>query len=482
MAGESNALDRSGLRSRWHIMAIGLVIVAATAFRLRGYGDLNLSVATDDTAALVETAGYPLSSARFFISTRSVTTSLLYKLLEPKDGYELTAVSRPAESGPTDRTAQRGGDRIAIAQTILSIIAWCALAISAARRVRNPFLKAGMAAVVLAFAFTPQLAEWDSILITESISFSLYALLLAGTLEVSARMGEDGRRVGMGTWALVLGWFAVLMLWVFTRDSNAYSIPVTLVLTALVLVLPSARKRLPARALVGVSALVLVLFVGQSRLLFASDRWVNPYLNNLIHRIMPDGNRLAYFVVRGMPHTGDIMAFATSRGNEVGLRQIKPLMDWVLALGPKTYVSYLISHPQWTLLTLTDNLQFLFSENRQPFFLGPLAGYRSDWTADIGTGLHMLSSGASLISCILTAALLAAIWRRRLVSMYGLAWTAAWQLFVSLVILVVSFYGDSLGVVRHAMGAVEPLRLSAWMLSIFLADVAIAGSKPAEPL
>jgi hypothetical protein len=472
MRSSISGIARLWIKDNWHVLLVALIVLAGVFARLRGYGNLTLSIATDDTPAFVDASHLPLLSWRFLTSNRPATIALMYKLLEPASGYEVNMIGRPAEGKSTLKTPQSGMDRVVFAQTILSILCWSLLAIAAARRVHSRPLKLVMAGTILAFGFSPQLAEWDSILLSEPVSFSLFALLLAITLELAARIVDQGRGPRFGTWILGGVWILITTLWVFSRDSNAYALPVTVALIAFSLAILSIRRRVASWLIRVVAVLLVVLFGLQTRSLYASDRWVNPFLNNLIYRVFPDRSNLAFFQDHGMPVTPEVLSFRNSRGNETGFLRIEPLMAWIQARGAATYASFLVLHPQWSFITLLNNLQLLFSENRQPYFTGP-SGYRVDWTVPVGSMLSIQSSGVVLLDLLLTVLVVAVVAIRRMDGKYGLAWVLAWLMIVELAILFVSFYGDSLGVVRHALVAVIPLRLSTWMLTVFAADLVL---------
>lgn len=478
MTNTTSVRVRRWLVGNWHVALIALLLLAGAFARLRGYGDLTISVATDDTSAFVESSRLPLLSWGFLTSNRPATIALLYKLLEPASGYDVTKIGRPAEDGSTLKTLQQGMDHIVVAQTILSIIGWSCLAIATARRIRSRPLKVTLAGTILAFGFSPQMAEWDSILMSEPISLALFVLFLALTFELAARLSRGRQTKGTVTWSIGGAWLLALVVWVFARDSNAYAIPITIAMIALVVAVPSFRRHVPLTKLfVGVVAVLAILFLVQTRSLYASDRWVNPFFNNLIYRVFPDRANLAFFQDRGMPVTPEVLALRTSRGNEKGFLQIEPLIAWVLSRGAATYGSFLLLHPSWTFTTLLDNLQLLFAENRQPYFVGP-SGYRVDWTVPVGSMLNLQSSGAVLLDILLTVLISAEVVTTRKATRYGLAWVLVWLLLVELVLLAVSFHGDSLGVVRHALVAVVPLRLSVWMLAICAADLGLDKRKP----
>jgi hypothetical protein len=92
----------------------------------------------------------------------------------------------------------------------------------------------------------------------------------------------------------------------------------------------------------------------------------------------------------------------------------------------------------------------------------------------LGNMLHMTSSGPLLLGGVLTAALVLAAAASRSARGAAVAWVFIWLLLNELVLLFVSYHGDTLGVIRHVLVAVVPLRLSAWILPPFFLDLALA--------
>jgi hypothetical protein len=471
------------LRCHSHLVVLAIVLAAGITFRVRAYGDPRLSVSTPDTDAFIRASQLPLLSWDFFTSNRPPTIALLYKLLEPRQGYEIANISDPAATGPVDKTLQPGLDRVVLAQMALSIFAWSSLAIAAARRLSHPLVRVLALSLILAFGFSPPLAEWDSVLMSESISFSLFALLLALTLEAAAALAGHGDRPTAGTRALLAAWLAALALWVFSRDSNAYVLPLTVVMIVAVLIPGKLRRHLPSRDLAAAALVVAGLFAFHNLTLYASDRWINPFLNNLIYNVLRDENRIRFFQDRGMPLTVEVLSFRDSRGNEAGFLALPYFMEWVRDRGATTYTLFLINHWHWAVSTVLHNLEALFSENMQPYFhLTPqnLPGWSEPW----GNMLHISSSAPILLDPLLTLALVLVAMRR---GSRGatICWSSIWLLLSEFVLLFVSYHGDSLGVIRHVLVAVVPLRLSTWILPLALLDtslMAIPGATMPVPI
>ncbi len=109
------------------------------------------------------------------------------------------------------------GDHARIwAQTLLSVAAWTTLALVLAAGQRTAGRRLAVAVAVLAVASTPQVLQWNSMLLSESLSLS------AGTGAVAA-WAAYGR--GRRRWQLVAG-LALLGAWTFCRQTDVLVLPV----------------------------------------------------------------------------------------------------------------------------------------------------------------------------------------------------------------------------------------------------------------
>src|SRR5687768_8871463 len=68
---------------------VPLIILIASIFRIGIHGNPALSIATNDTDSYVESSRVPLFSSEMMTGRRLLSTNLIYKILEPKEGYEI---------------------------------------------------------------------------------------------------------------------------------------------------------------------------------------------------------------------------------------------------------------------------------------------------------------------------------------------------------------------------------------------------------
>ena len=439
--------------------------------RLTAYEPLGKSISTYDTNAFIAAGHIPFPSPEFFISDRPATIGLFYKLLEPDGGYQVTALSSPAEDIYLSPAIQPGLERVALAQGLLSISAWILLAFVVARKLENSGLQIVAVLLILAFGFSPTIAEWDSVLLSEPISLFLFVILLAISIELVPRLTNPI----LDSWTifLIVAWSLVLLLWVFARDTNAYML---LVLVAALLLLLILRWRLKNPGFLSkrnISIFILamsLLFLIQSNTLQKSGRWINPFFNNILHNVIPYPDRVAFFETKGMPINDAVLALRNSPGNEDAFFEIPELMSWTTEHGTGTYIQFLLAFPGWTFEKFIQGVEVSFSENRQPFFV-PNQERTTPALAYVGDLLHPRSSSVIWVVLVELVAFgfLAVRSNRPVAISLFVLFTV---LFIGeMLMLFVSIHGDALGIVRHALGSVMPFRLSIWLLPLFILDL-----------
>ena len=218
------------LRRYWEILFLVLFTAGGIVLRCTLYPHPSYSVAMNDTDGYIAAAQYPSFSWQSLTAERPPTVPLLYRVFMPQSGYKLTNVSQASLGGETKQLApQPGFEGIVIFQMVFSILTWCVLAWVVFFKLKTPGIRLTAVALILIFAFSPQVADWDSILSSESLTFSLLALVLAFTILLVHRMANKKFTGSFSSGILLAAWLASITLWIFARDSNVYLIPVTVV-------------------------------------------------------------------------------------------------------------------------------------------------------------------------------------------------------------------------------------------------------------
>jgi hypothetical protein len=473
MIGEIARSTFARIRSHTSSLLIGIIIIAGAVFRLSAYGDSCFAIGTADTHKFITASRFPLWSKEFFTSNRPATIALLYKLFEPTGGYENPLISEPALYATVSLPVQVSFCGIVKAQRTLAILAWSTLSISFARRLRKSWLKIAGVITVLAFAYSPQLVDWDRVLMSEAVAIHLYALLLALTLELASRVAEDGKSFQGMSWILVTAWLLTWTLYIFSRDSSAYTIPLTLLLIIPLILVPRIRSHLPWKVLLVICSILTILFGIHSVAFRSSNRWEISFFNNLIYNVFPNPARLEFLKSQGMPVSDDLLALGNSRGNERGFYEHKEFIDWTRKDGYSAYTRLMISEPRWVFGSLLNNAEYLFSETIQPYFHEtpentPLR------MLPIGNLLHPKTSMLLLLNGILFAIIAFAAIQNQEWAGLGKVWFFTWMYAGALIMLFVGFHGDALGSIRHVLTATIAFRLMVWLLVFTIFDLTLS--------
>ncbi len=206
-----------------------LLALAAVFMRADWYGDLRLSIANSETVTYIKSSRAPLWSWKIFAGPRLFTTNIIFKTANDEQKCPVTAYSTPALGREAVRADQACFDTIALLQNFLAMFGWIFLAWTTSKWMHSPFTKIVAALVIMVFGFTPQIAEWDSLLSPESLSLSLFVIALGLMQELFLRISSsDVPFKSKSERVLLTSWMIVFLLWIFVRDVHLYALPITL--------------------------------------------------------------------------------------------------------------------------------------------------------------------------------------------------------------------------------------------------------------
>jgi hypothetical protein len=328
-----------------------------------------------------------------------------------------------------------GGDVGAVmGQLAVSTVAWAALAVMTSRSFRSHRMRLASLVAVLAFSLVWQITAWDGLLLSESLSLSLFALAIAAWMALLR--APSWRTVG-----LVL---AAMTWWTFTRDTNAYLGLMILPVIA-VWIARSTRPALPATVFVTICA----LFALSAVLAGAGKRNLDP-VDDLIHnRLINDTTASAYFYAHGMPAV-------TTRSYRA----------WLEHDGERTYLRYVLSHPDYAFVEPLVHIGRWVS----PDFRSDTTIRRVVLPRPLGDALY--PEGWRLYMWLGVAALVVAVTAAR----FGaeLPWlVGAVTALLAVPHGMVVWLGSEAGLDRHALLAAVQLRLGLLLLVLFAVGRAV---------
>jgi len=338
---------------RAHLIVIGVCVLSAAAFVARWALLAGCSPIISPDSAGYEDAG-----------KRGVLQNPFFKG-RPR-GYPLVI-----EAMGESRT------RVIFFQRLLSGIAWISVSIACAYRLRTQALKWIAALAIFMFGCTPLITCWDAMIMTESLTISVFLIIVTIVL-----CGDDVRKSlgGLTVLVLVLFYFSIL------RDANAYLLPIVALYVILLEFFAWRKggtanewKTDPWRVAIRLLLISLIpaawLFLNYEAKI--SKRWEGTLMNSLNLQVLRgtipdekiwiiDSRNLQEFVGTGQdkdfsPDEGNLMYLVNNYGLPLDEAKLHighvnwdkletPAYDaWIANKGYDAYFAFLVSHPKWVL-------------------------------------------------------------------------------------------------------------------------------------
>ncbi len=439
-----------------------ILLVFAIGIFLRGtwYGDLRLSTANAETDSYINSSRAPIFSWGMFAGQRLFTTNLIFKVANDPANCPIISYSLPGLGEEGKREVQPCFDKIALLQNYLSIFGWCFLGWMVASKLSNPLIRIFSATAIMLFGFTPQIAEWDSLLSPESLSLSLFAITLGIALELIFRVTKSEIPFKTSAEKLLLALLiTVFLLWVFVRDVHLYAIPITIILLTPLLLI---KKFKATRALPVTLAILLITFLvgyASARDSLRATRF--PLMNSLDEYILPHPARVEFFQKFGMPEKEAESYFDAPN-----------YQAWADENAAKAYAIFLVTHPGFVITTLWENMDLLTGEYGQPYFITDEVKNRN-FLLTLGEMVNPDSGVVYLLSLvILIVYFFQAMGKQYTAKLSAWAWLAICAYGIAAATLFISYFGDTAGLRRHIMPSVEMFRLFLWVFLLPFFDMA----------
>jgi hypothetical protein len=343
-----------------------------------------------------------------------------------------------------------------IVQLGLTILAWGLLAWVISTFFKNSILSLFSFGVILALSLVRHLAGWDFVLMTESLSLSIFALFI-----VSGIWLLSGWKIYKVFVSLVLAF-----LFAFTRDTNAYLLLMVggLILIAILL------RWLSIKFLVFVFSFSIIFFISNLNA-DLSQRWTFPLMNVIGKRILPRTEALPFFESCGMPITPELLSAAGLYANENN-RQLSedPALEdfrlWLAENGKSCYMKWLISNP-------TSTAQEALKEFDAMIYFEWVGGYFSRKYQDVlPSRLERILYPVYFLPYLLAGL--------TLIALYGIfkkTWheNSLWIIAIILCLtifphLYITWHGDDMAPERHALSVGMQLALTMWLFVFLLVE------------
>jgi len=350
------------------------------------------------------------------------------------------------------------------AQTILSALAWLALAWVFSRFIRVRWLRVVSFGFILGFSLAPSVQMWNHIIQSESLSISLMTLILAVWLSLL----QNWR------WEKLFALITLFAWWIGTRETNVY---LSLMTAGILVLVGLFYKR---QCFYWAVSALLVFFcyvnIGISEVP-TLPRWLYPLTNTVLHRILPEEEFRGYFEYFGMPVTPELLALSGGFAHSEDFAVYNnPTLDdmerWLYRKGKDVYIQFLIAHPVYTITSPWQHVDELLAPSE-------LLNYAPDKYSPVMVWLFGEAFFPNSLWLVLLLALLAFALTVRSKSWRGSP--AFWLVLGFLVLFFPHFYlawhGDAAEVGRHAIQASVQLRLSLWLLLWLALDTIVSQAK-----
>ncbi len=362
------------------------------------------------------------------------------------------------------------GSHIEVFQWIFSPVAWGIFAAALAFVLVNPALKIAGFTIILLFSLTRDVVYWHSTLYSESLSNSLFAILMAAALITLWLYRHHAPRLTIrAQLALSLGLFVLTVLWSFTRDDNSYAVAGTGGVLLLVAAIGFYMYRWNLLLVPLVLGLTFpIMFLVQSHNADVGVRHRLPLVNVLAKRILIDPDKTAFFAERGMPTNDKVMMyagvdkFAWSHGLD-----FSGFEGWIESDGKRVYTEYLLSRPwesfwepfdHWDQLWLYDD--DLISEWASPITIPAWQDAITDVIYGELWGLLILSS-VGLLTALLVTVYTGLDYRYSVPIMF---------LLLTIPAAFLNWHADSFAIGRHSLMLAIRWRLAMWLFVLFGLD------------
>jgi hypothetical protein len=431
-------------------VTIFIIMIAAIMLRLYLYGDPRLSIGMGDTISYIQSSRAPVLSWASMTGRRLLTMNLVYHIfVKDPNNCPVPVMIDPSKQRQASPELQSCFDMIALLQNLLSMIGWSLLAWVMSSRVKTSLYKILITIIILSFAMSPQIAEWDNILSSESLTLSLLVICLALLIEIAFQLFEDQNENKGKNYILLAGWLIVFTLWIFVQDANLYFVPITLILLIPFIIIGHLKNKallIASLFMIGILALGLISSAN-------STRWQPSIEHSYEKFIFPYPSRINSIKGLGAPDP-----------NSPNFTQ------WFGKKAPSVYLLFLASHPGFVTSNMFEHMYMFTSDYLQPYFTDQNVKFSSalmTW----GKIFHPESSDVFLMDTLLLGFLCytAAKNKEKTASIW--AWIGAWLYISSAAALFIRYFGDTESVLRHVFPAVEFFRLLVWILLIVQADL-----------
>jgi hypothetical protein len=412
-----------------------------------------------DTEVFLYMAGLKWTDPNFYHGLRPWTVPILHSLMNGVKNHQ----------------------NLILLQTLISYVSWMYLTCIIECFLKDYLTKIFAFFLIAFIPFNVFIQHMNSVILSESYSFSFLALLLGSYLWY-----YNKRSI-----ASVIFLAIVALIFAFTRDTDAYRV-LLMALPILLLIVQDIRnkKRGITRHAV-LFILFILIFIGSDlsssnincrdcTTPYTNARWFMPIVNNISQRILPFEERVKYFEAHGLPVTAALMEMKDKWASYPNWQwysdpNLAAQREWIYRHGRQTYMQYLITHPQYVFASAF--------EYREPLLY--LAGGQNAWyremTKPIDTRIlsffflnddHHLKVFVVLFTCSLLVILIIYVRDRKNCGGHiKMIFLVCYILFITIPLGILIFHGDLQDLARHSFTNIIQLNLGVVLFYLFVADL-----------
>ena len=409
---------------------------------------------TDDSLVFKDLASLPWTDAGLWCGLKPPLAALCYKILQ---------IHPPA---------------IIAFQIVCSLLCCGLLSLAVSKAVKTIWLRPLAYTLVLLFGLSADIILWDFMILSESLSISLFVVLVATAFWL------------LNQWHPAKLWALIITggVWAFSRDTNAWLLLSTAIVIGVIGLFHRERRvacfvlALCWGAFFAVNSMSAKMAAQKFTIPATSaytafelpprmgQRWVFPFLNVLTQRILPNPAKVQWFADHGMPVTPDLMHLAGQWGAgdncaAYRLASLQPFRAWLLDQGHSCYIKHLVSDYRATLLAPWLNIKSLLSsktgEPDPPGFVPILP----PWLSAGIYPLLVFPFWPLVAGLIALAGLSFTCWDRQ-----RKWWVPLGLLLLSYPHALLVWHGDAMAVERHALLLQIQIRLAIWIILLFGID------------
>lgn len=409
-----------------------------------------------DSRSYVQSADLSITSLEFWAGERPFTFPLALKLLDVhySDGWSNAVM-----------------ERTQMLHVWLSIGSWGLLALLTSFTIRQNWLKPFAFGCILFFSLNLEIGIWDGLMLSESLSFSFFALLVAGW--VGWQWLPD---LKSKTWIQVLflmGLSLITILYSFVRDSNQYFLLIAGALFFLRIVIKRKEEIQKRNGLIYIFVILLILIL-QNLSISVGNRWQVFIYDHLAYRILANDSARTFFAAHGLPISDSLSGIVKMEGfqyqemikNDPKMQQVK---QWVDQSGKTTYFLYLLNDFGNSLIEPIRQIPDLLD--------GSTLGYHFPTYASRPFSKQIIE-----ITDAFYFRWPVLEWLAGLTLLGGSIWwlfkgraNSPWFVIMILTfsiypLMFIVWHGEPMEIARHALQIGIQFRLAAWMACVFLID------------